>query len=199
MTFKMIEEAQTITVYNLRADTCEFIGAGDAWIPPHTGLPANCTDIEPPAIGRGSVAVFDSEKGEWNVVEDHRNQTVYDTNTAEAIYISELGPLPDNTTSISPAVDYPKWNGSEWVQDTDALKKGMQEKAESKRQELMAAANETVADWRTELQLEVISDNDKESLIKWMGYIKSLKALDLSLVKDEGDFNAIEWPAMPTN
>lgn len=197
MTFKMSEEAQTITVYNLRADTSEFIGAGDAWIPPHTGLPANCTDIEPPTIGRGSVAVFDSEKGKWNVVEDHRDQTVYNTSTLEAIYISELGPLPDNVTSIPPTGDYPKWNGNEWVQDSDALKKGMQGMAESKRQELLTVANETVADWRTELQLGVISDDDKAGLVKWMAYIKALKALVFSNVTDKDSYESIKWPELP--
>ncbi len=54
MTFKMSEQAQTIKIFNLRSDTNEFIGAGDAYIPPHTGLPANCTDIAllifPPVI-----------------------------------------------------------------------------------------------------------------------------------------------------
>ncbi|PWI81188.1 hypothetical protein DEO48_05235 [Enterobacter sp. CGMCC 5087] len=133
-------------------------------------------------------------KGEWIIIEDHRDQTVYNTSTAEAIYISELGPLPDNTTSVSPAVDYPKWNGSEWGQDIDALKKGMQEMAESKRQELLTAANETVADWRTELQLDVISDDDKA---KWMAYIKALKAMDLSNVTDEDSYESIEWPEFP--
>ncbi|CQB61347.1 Gifsy-2 prophage tail fiber assembly like-protein [Salmonella enterica subsp. enterica serovar Typhimurium str. DT104] len=38
MTFKMSEQAQTIKIFNLRSDTNEFIGAGDAYIPPHTGL-----------------------------------------------------------------------------------------------------------------------------------------------------------------
>lgn len=40
MTFKMSEQVQTIKIFNLRSDTNEFIGAGDAYIPPHTGLPA---------------------------------------------------------------------------------------------------------------------------------------------------------------
>ncbi|EJJ5392865.1 phage tail protein, partial [Salmonella enterica] len=30
MTFKMSDKAQTIKIYNLRSDTNEFIGAGDA-------------------------------------------------------------------------------------------------------------------------------------------------------------------------
>ncbi|EDQ9752664.1 tail fiber assembly protein, partial [Salmonella enterica subsp. enterica] len=50
MTFKMSDAPQTIKIFNLRSDTNEFIGAGDAYIPPHTGLPANCTDIAPPDI-----------------------------------------------------------------------------------------------------------------------------------------------------
>lgn len=47
MTFSLSEEAQTIKVFNLRADTHEFIGAGDAYIPQHMGLPANCTMTAP--------------------------------------------------------------------------------------------------------------------------------------------------------
>ncbi|EKA0050771.1 tail fiber assembly protein, partial [Salmonella enterica] len=34
MDFKMSDKAQTIKIYNLRSDTNEFIGAGDAYIPP---------------------------------------------------------------------------------------------------------------------------------------------------------------------
>ncbi|MGZ2655563.1 hypothetical protein AAEQ88_00430, partial [Escherichia coli] len=41
---------QTIKIYNLLAGTNEFIGEGDAYIPPHTGLPANSTYIAPPDI-----------------------------------------------------------------------------------------------------------------------------------------------------
>lgn len=58
MTFKMSDNAQTIKVFNLRADTSEFIGAGDAYIAPHTGLPANCTEIAAPAIPVDHVAIL---------------------------------------------------------------------------------------------------------------------------------------------
>ncbi|EHA9225952.1 tail fiber assembly protein, partial [Salmonella enterica subsp. enterica serovar Glostrup] len=59
MAFQMSDKAQTIKIYNLRSDTNEFIGAGDAYIPPYTGLPANCTDIAPPDIPASHTAVFD--------------------------------------------------------------------------------------------------------------------------------------------
>jgi|AGFT01.1.fsa_nt_gi Caudovirales tail fibre assembly protein. len=70
-------------------------------------------------------------------------------------------------------------------------------RAESQRQNLLTAADDTIADWRTELQLDVISDDDKASLIKWMAYIKALKRLDLTSVTDEAGYNAIEWPDKP--
>ncbi len=46
MTFKMTDKARTLKVYNLLEGTNEYIGVGDAYIPPFTGLPANCTEIE---------------------------------------------------------------------------------------------------------------------------------------------------------
>ncbi|EKG6557339.1 tail fiber assembly protein, partial [Salmonella enterica] len=65
------------------------------------------------------------------------------------------------------------------------------------RQNLLDDANDTTADWRTELSLGIISDEDKACLVKWMTYIKALKALDLSDVKDEAGFKAIKWPEAP--
>lgn len=72
MTFKMSDKAQTIRVFNFLEDTKEFIGSGDAYIPPHTGLPANCTDIVPPEIPEGFTAMFDTADNLWRLVEDHR-------------------------------------------------------------------------------------------------------------------------------
>ncbi|WP_240116270.1 tail fiber assembly protein [Erwinia endophytica] len=70
-------------------------------------------------------------------------------------------------------------------------------KAESQRQNLLSEANGTIADWRTELQLEVISDDDKASLIQWMAYIKALKVLDFTGVTDEMIYKTIAWPDKP--
>ncbi|ECC5789509.1 DUF4376 domain-containing protein [Salmonella enterica] len=117
MTFKMSEQAQTIKIFNLRSDTNEFIGAGDAYIPPHTGLPANCTDIAPPDIPASHTAVFDSEKQTWSLYEDHRGETVYDTTTGNPIYISEPGPLPENTTTQAPSSSIDKFENGQWVAD----------------------------------------------------------------------------------
>ncbi|ECV5352139.1 DUF4376 domain-containing protein [Salmonella enterica subsp. enterica] len=117
MAFKMSNEPQTIKIFNLRSDTNEFIGAGDAYIPPHTGLPANCTDIAPPDIPASHIAVFDAETETWSLHEDHRGETVYDTTTGNPIYISNPGPLPENTTTRAPASSVDKFENGKWVAD----------------------------------------------------------------------------------
>lgn len=102
MAFRMSEQPRTIKIYNLLSGTNEFIGEGDAYIPPHTGLPANSTYIAPPDIPAGFVAVFNSDEASWHLVEDHRGKTVYDVASGDALFISELGPLPENVTWLSP-------------------------------------------------------------------------------------------------
>ncbi|WP_449567105.1 tail fiber assembly protein [Lelliottia nimipressuralis] len=197
MTFKMKNEDQTITVFNLSSATNEFIGAGDAYIPANTGLPAYCTDVEPPAVTDGNVAVFDAAKNKWSLIEDHRGITVYDTSTGGEIYINELGPLPAGATTVSPTGPYQKWNGTIWEDDQAAIEASYQLQIEQDRSALLAEANTVTADWRTELMLDVISDEDKASLTAWMAYTKELKAWDVSGVVDEKSHTELVWPEKP--
>ncbi|XNM46873.1 tail fiber assembly protein [Escherichia coli] len=131
MAFRMSEQPRTIKIYNLLAGTNEFIGEGDAYIPPHTGLPANSTDIAPPDIPAGFVAVFNSDESSWHLVEDHRGKTVYDVASGDALFISELGPLPENVTWLSPEGEFQKWNGTvkNWEQKNwDGAERGSETK-----------------------------------------------------------------------
>lgn len=72
-----------------------------------------------------------------------------------------------------------------------------QERAEQQRKNHIATANEITLDWRTELQLNVITDDDRASLTNWMAYIRALKTLDLSAVDSEAAFDGINWPDVP--
>ncbi|WP_235868263.1 tail fiber assembly protein, partial [Shigella dysenteriae] len=69
--------------------------------------------------------------------------------------------------------------------------------AEKQRQRLLNEAKEITSDWKTELELGTISDDDKVRLTQWMEYIKAVKALDLSTATDEISFDAINWPERP--
>ncbi|HFD1083216.1 TPA: tail fiber assembly protein, partial [Salmonella enterica] len=164
MTFKIRDTPQTIKIFNLRSDTNEFIGAGDAYIPPHTGLPANCTDIDPPDIPASHIAVFDAETGTWSLHEDHRGETVYDTTTGNQGYISAPGPLPENVTSVSPDGEYQKWDGKAWVKDEAAEKAAQLRQAEETKSRLLQMASEKIAPLQDAVDLDIATDDEKAQL-----------------------------------
>ncbi|EDQ9885665.1 TPA: tail fiber assembly protein, partial [Salmonella enterica subsp. enterica serovar Weltevreden] len=69
--------------------------------------------------------------------------------------------------------------------------------AEVTRQKLLNDSDNAIKDWRTELTLGIISDENKAALILPMNYINVLKSLDLTGVSDEATFTAIRWPSLP--
>ncbi|ECJ7677207.1 tail fiber assembly protein [Salmonella enterica] len=190
MTFKMSSKAQTITIYNLRSDTNEFIGAGDAYIPPHTGLPANCTDIAPPDIPASHIAVFDAETEMWSLHEDHRGETVYDTTTGNQVYISSPGPLPENVTSVSPDGKYQKWNGKAWVKDEVAETAARLREAEGAKSRLLQTAAEKIAPLQDAVDLEIATDDEKVQLDEWKKYRVLVSRVDTTNP---------DWPDVPVS
>ncbi|EBH6133188.1 tail fiber assembly protein [Salmonella enterica] len=190
MTFKMSSKAQTIKIYNLRSDTNEFIGAGDAYIPPHTGLPANCTDIAPPDIPSSHIAVFDAETQTWSLKEDHRGETVYDTTTGNQVYISTPGPLPENVTSVSPGGEYQKWDSKAqvWVNDEAAEAAARLREAEGTKNRLLQMASEKIAPLQDAVDLNEATDKEKASLLAWRKYRVLVNRVDISKP---------DWPEQP--
>ncbi|EAA4018848.1 tail fiber assembly protein, partial [Salmonella enterica subsp. enterica] len=175
---------------NLRSDTNEFIGAGDAYIPPHTGLPANCTDISPPDIPASHIAVFDAETQTWSLQEDHRGETVYDTTTGNQVYISEPGPLPENVTSVSPGGKYQKWDGKAkvWVKDEAAEKAAQLRQAEETKNRLLQIASEKIAPLQDAVDLDIATDDEKAQLGEWKKYRVLVNRVDTSNP---------DWPEQP--
>ncbi|EBS3608380.1 tail fiber assembly protein [Salmonella enterica subsp. enterica serovar Poona] len=190
MTFKMSEQAQTIKIFNLRSDTNEFIGAGDAYIPPHTGLPANCTDIAPPDIPSSHIAVFDAETQTWSLQEDLRGETVYDTTTGNQVYISEPGPLPENVTSVSPDGEYQKWDGKAWVKDEAAETAARLREAEGTKSRLLQMASEKIAPLQDAVDLGLATDDEKAQLDEWKKYRVLVNRVDTSNP---------DWPDKPVS
>ncbi|EHI1800100.1 TPA: tail fiber assembly protein [Salmonella enterica subsp. enterica] len=192
MTFKMSDTPQTIKIFNLRSDTNEFIGAGDAWIAPHTGLPANCTDIAPPDIPASHIAVFDPETQTWNLKEDHRGETVYDTTTGNQMYISEPGPLPENVTSVSPGGGYKKWDSKAkvWVNDEAAETAARLHEAEGTKSRLLQMASGKIAPLQDAVDLGIATDDEKAQLDEWKKYRVLVNRVDTSNP---------DWPAKLTS
>lgn len=191
MTFKMSEEAQTVKVSNLRPDTAEFIGDRDAYIPPYTGLPAHCTDIAPPDIPAAHVAIFDREKSTWSLAEDHRGKTVFDTTSGAAVYISELGPVPENTTSLVPDDHYQKWNGHTWIKDEAAEKAAQLLAAQNQKFSRMKAASIRIDTLQDAMEFNMATNEEKQNLADSKKYRVLLSRIDTDTAL------VIQWPVTP--
>ncbi|HGU0888577.1 TPA: tail fiber assembly protein [Escherichia coli] len=183
--------AGDITVYNYDGDTREFLSSSSEYLAVGVGLPANSCVDAPGEVKEGSAICRTADFTTWEYVADHRGETVYSTETGESLIVSLLGDYPEGTTTLAPSTPYDTWNGSEWVTDTEDQHAADVEAAEQQKAALLLEAQATISLWQTELQLGIISDEDKTSLIAWMNYIKAVQAVDTSKAPD------ITWPDKP--
>ena len=148
-------------------------------------------DIAPPDIPAGFVAVFNSDEASWHLVEDHRGKTVYDVASGDALFISELGPLPENVTWLSPEGEFQKWNGTVWVKDTEAEKLFRIREAEETKNSLMQVASEHIAPLQDAADLEIATEEETSLLEAWKKYRVLLNRVNTTTAPD------IEWPTVP--
>jgi hypothetical protein len=184
-------QAGNITVYNYDGATREYISSSVEYLAVGVGIPANSAVDEPPAKKKGRAVCRISDGSGWEYVADHRGEIIYSTDTGEAFAVNLPGDYPEGTTTLAPATPYDTWNGSEWVTDMDALHAADVEAAELQKAALLNEAQATISFWQTEMQLGIISDEDKAGLIAWMNYIRAVQAVDASKAPD------ITWPDKP--
>lgn len=191
MTFKMSKTDQTITVYNMRADTLEFIGKGDAFIPALTGLPAYCTTVSPPETDSGFIAVFDVTSQSWQLSEDHRGEVVFETQTGKPISITEPGSYPPEITTIAPQNVWQQWDGEKWVDDKSAFKEALIIEAETNKRNKLTDANQAIATLQDAVDFDMATDEEFQKLTMWKKYRIFLNRIDTSEPVN------IEWPDVP--
>ncbi|EKA0047946.1 tail fiber assembly protein, partial [Salmonella enterica] len=147
-------------------------------------------DIAPPDIPASHIAIFDAETEMWNLHEDHRGETVYDTQTGNPIYISEPGPLPENVTLVSPDGEYQKWDGKAWVKDEAAETAAQLRQAEETKSRLLQIASEKIAPLQDAVDLGVATDEEKSQLGEWKKY---------RVLVNRVDTTNPDWPEVPVN
>lgn len=168
-----------IKVFYYSQSTGEYTGESDEYINIGVSLPANATDLPPGGHTTGYVSVF--KDGGWQSLEDHRGETVYAIANAEKTTVDYIGNIKPGFTTAPPKTPYDKWDGAAWVTDIEAKHQAEIAEAEAKKSALLSEADAVTADWRTELALGIISDQDRAKLIEWMAYIKAIKAVDTGM------------------
>lgn len=184
-------KAGNITVYNYDGKTREYISASTEYLAVGVGIPAySCLDA--PGTSKAGYTICRSvDLKSWEYVSDHRGEIVYNTETGESKEITAPGDYPENTTTIAPLTPYDKWDGEKWVTDINAQHVAEVEAAEQQKSVQLLFAKEKIILWQTELQLGIISDEDKEKLISWVNYIKAVQAVDTQKAHN------IIWPKKP--
>ena len=184
----LAKESGLLTVFNFHAVTGEYAGSSEEYVAVGVGIPANSTCTVPPDAEQGKVRIYGSD---WQLVADHRGETVYSTENGTASVISEAGEYPEGCTLLKPATTFDKWNGKKWVTDKAALQAALVQNATTDKGSRIAVANSKSQAWQTQLMLGIITDSDKAKLTEWMTYIQALQAVDTSLAPD------ITWPVAP--
>lgn len=180
-----------VTVFNYDADTREYTSTNNEFLHIGIGIPAYSALDAPLSPKAGFAVCRKADNSGWEYLPDHRGEVVYSTETGRPIEITMPGHYPDNTTPLKPQTPHDGWNGSKWVTDTEAAYAAEVAKADADKSNRLTAAKQHISLWQTQLQLGMISDTDKASLIAWMNYITALQAVDTSTAPD------IDWPTPP--
>ncbi|HDJ9227137.1 TPA: tail fiber assembly protein [Escherichia coli] len=182
-----------LKIYNYRAETGEFTGSNDEYLPVGVGIPACSTLLVPPSCSKGKIAIFDVEMGRWVMQEDHRGEIVYSIKTGEPTEINEIGPISDDFTISKPNSAADDWDGEKWVlNEKRALELAVQQ-AENKQKELLTVANAQCNELMIDFNLGLLTDEQIVELKAWRIYIRDLKLVDINSAPD------ITWPEAPNS
>ncbi len=172
--------AGDITVFNYDGETREYLSSSVEFLPVGVGIPANsCVDA--PGTLKEGFTVCRAEDGKaWEVIVDHRGETVYSTVTGEKVVITMPGDYPDDTTTQTPATPYDKWNGREWETDTKAQHAADVAEAERQKNALLAEATAIITPLVDAQTGGYIDDADVPRLAEWQRYRYKLTKVDTS-------------------
>ena len=114
MTIKFSDQDQTITAYTYDENMIYNCSFQYSWIK-GTGLAAKSTNIKPPTIPKGKVAVFDIETDQWTIQSDFRGLDVYNIETQARMKVENVGSIEQGFTLLKPNSIYDTWDGKKWI------------------------------------------------------------------------------------
>ncbi|HAT1570430.1 TPA: tail fiber assembly protein [Kluyvera cryocrescens] len=182
-------ETHTVTVSGFDASTGEHIATYDVRILVGTGIPGFSTMTLAPIAGDGYAVCWNGSV--WVQVEDMRGKTAYKKIDLSAETVRTLGPLADAYTLLVPATPYDKWDGTQWVTDTDAKHAADVAAAAQKKNALRAAADDEIAWLQDAVDAGIATDEETALLAAWKAYRVQLMRIKTDTAPD------IEWPTTP--
>lgn len=179
-------------IYRCHPNTREFLGATMDNVPPGASVVADAFLDAPEIPSAPNLAIVRAPDGKsWLHVPDYRGSLAYDKETKQQTIITEIGELPDNLTLTAPENPFDKWNGKKWVTDKSEQQAYEVGIAESRKQSLLAEAEQAISMLERKVRLSMATEIDQEKLTEWE--IFSVKASDIDTSVAPG----IDWPVKP--
>lgn len=119
------------------------------------------------------------KNGTWVLVEDHRDETVFDIETKESFKIDYLGEIKEGFTSLEP-FQFSKWNGKKWVLDEDEQNAFKIKQNKMLKNSLLNEANENISILQDAIDLNMSENGDEDKLKVWKKYRVLLNRIDVS-------------------
>ena len=168
-------------VYNYHIKTNEFLDSKEALLDPLEKkplLPRNATFIKPIETKKGFSIIFDTQKNNWEYIEDHRGKKVFKKETKEWTFIRNLGEL-DNSITLKEPREFDKWDESknDWSGHDEHIK-AIEEKEKKEKEE--AEKNKWMQDRIFNYgsigdQLDMLYWDKVNGTDKWVEHIKAIK------------------------
>ncbi|MDV1270306.1 tail fiber assembly protein, partial [Citrobacter freundii] len=181
------------TVSSYDAMTGEFIDTYDVRIIDGTGIPAFSTLTIAPEPKKGFAYIWNGLS--WDAAPDFRGMTAYIKESGEVVTVSDIGELAETLTLIKPLTPFDKWDGMQWVTDTDAQNASDVATADAEKQSRIDQANDYMNNkqWPGKSALGRMKDTEKGQYNLWLDYLDALEAVDTSSAPD------IKWPTPPAH
>ena len=127
--------------------------------------------------------------GGWYLVEDHRDEIVYNIETKESSKIDYLGPIKTGFTLLIP-FQFSKWDEEKWVLDENEQNAFKIKQNKAQKNLLLNEANENISILQDAIDFDMSENGDEEKLKAWKKYRILLNRIDAT------DINVI-FPAHP--
>lgn len=156
--------------------TGEYTGWSNEYIHEGVSMPGYSTDIDPGEGEDSRVSVFES--GKWELIENHRGETVYSTTDVMPSIVDYIGPVKSGYTSYAPVTQHDKWDGEKWVTDTDAQHAADTASNAAKKSALIYEATQFIAPLVDAKDGGYIDESDILVLTAWQKYRYALTKVD---------------------
>ncbi|MGL4486522.1 MAG: phage tail protein [Yersinia sp. (in: enterobacteria)] len=108
-----------VTVFNIVLPSREYLSSAEEYLAKGVGIPANAYLDKPLKAKKGFAVCRSADNSQWEYLPDHRGEIRYSTVTGMAMTLNDIGDYPMDTTDLAPVTVFDKWNGTQWLADTD--------------------------------------------------------------------------------